>query len=147
VNNRLEGYLWIAGILVFCTVGTHLSLIWRGRLVPSFAGYVDTVGLMGIMIVINIAAGVFPSKQVKGPGRELEGAARLLFIFPLKVLFLMIIPAVLLNDWLRGMLSLGQRAMLYGAFALVSTAGFVIARQRRARLKRDAAAATKANGG
>jgi hypothetical protein len=139
---QLEGSLWIAGILVFCAVGSHLGWMWRGRSVPSLADYVDFVGITFFLLSITIVTGLWKSRPNK-PKDPVGNATRWLLTFGLKVIFLVVVPIGLLANWLRDWLFLGQRAMVYGAFALVATAGFVIA-SRLAASRKHAAVATAA---
>jgi hypothetical protein len=144
-----EACLWITGILVVSTVGAHLGRMWRGRSVPSFADYIDFAGIAFILLSITIATGVWRSKRNK-PNDIVGNAVRKIGLFAFKVIFLLVVPGTLLAHWLREWLFLGQRAMVYGAFVLVSTAGFVIASRLAASRKYAeiaAAAAAKANGG
>jgi hypothetical protein len=144
-----EAFLWIAGILVFSTVGSHLARMWRGRSVPSFADYVDFAGITFIMLSITIVTGMWRSRP-NDPNNLVGNAMRMILMFVSRVTFFLIIPVALLVPWLRDWLFLGQRAMIYGVIALVSTAGFVIASRLAASRKYAeiaAAAAAKANGG
>lgn len=143
-----EAFLWIAGILVFSIVGTHLGRMWRGRSVPSFADYVDFAGIAFFMLSITIVIGMWRSRP-NDPNNLVGNAMRMILMFALRVIFLLIIPVALLVPWLRDWLFLGQRAMIYGAYVLVSTAAFVIASRLAASRKLAAAAAAtaKANGG
>lgn len=141
-----EAFLWIAGILVFCAVGSHWGRVWRGRSVPSFADYVDFVGIIFFLLSITIVTGVWKSRPNK-PNDPFGNAMRWILMFGLKVIFLLFVPIALLVTWLREWLFLGQRAMIYGAYALVSTAAFVIASRLAASRKHAAADAAKANGG
>jgi hypothetical protein len=139
-------YLWSAGILVLCTVGTHLGRMWRGRSVPTFADYVDFAGIAFFMLFITIVTGMWRSRP-NDPNNLVGNAMRMIVMFALRMIFLLIVPVALLAPWLRDWLFLGQRAMVYGVFALVSAAGFVIATRLAAARKQDAAATAKANGG
>jgi hypothetical protein len=134
---KLEASLWIAGILVFCTVGSHFGRIWRGRSVPSLADYVDFVGITFLMFSITIVTGLWRSRP--NDSNNLVGnAIRMILMFVLRVIFLWFIPIALLVPWLRESLFLGQRAMIYGVFVLVATAGFVIASRIAAAKAKDA---------
>ena len=142
---RLEPWLWITGIVLFSAVGTHYSRVWRGRTVASMADYVDFVGITFFLLSITIVTGLWKSRPNK-PNDPVGNAIRLLLMFVLRLTFLLIIPITLLGGWLRDRLFLGQRAMVYGVFALVSIAGFVIASRLAEKAKRDAAAAAAADG-
>jgi hypothetical protein len=78
----LEPFLWITGLVLLSTVLTHWTRVWRGRSVPSFADYVDFVGLMGVMIVITIAVGIFCARNWRQRHDPLVGAFCLLILFP-----------------------------------------------------------------
>ena len=143
---KLEVSLWIAGILVVSTVGAHLKREWLGRWVPSFADYVDFVGITFFLLSISIVTGMWRSRP-NDPNNLVGNAIRMILMFALRVTFLLIIPIALLVPWLRDWLFLGQRAVLYGAYALVSTAGFVVVSRLAASRRHAAAAAAKANGG
>ncbi len=133
---KLEASLWIAGILVFTVVTSHWMRVWRGRSVPSFADYVDFAGIAFFMLFTTIVIGLWRSSP--NGSNLVRNAIRRILMFLLRLTFFLIIPVAVLVPWLREWLFLGQRAMLYGGFALMATAGWVIARRL---------AAAKAQGG
>ena len=143
---RLKPYLWSGGLVLFSVCLWHVTEMWRGRSVPSFADYVDLIGITFFLLSITIVAGAWKSRpnKLRDP---VGNAIRGILMFGLKVTFLLIVPITLLGGWLRERLFLGQRAMVYGVFALVSIAGFLIARRLGDKAKRDAAAAIKPDGG
>jgi hypothetical protein len=128
MRQKITLWLWVASILVISAVGAHYTRSWQGRSVPSPAGYVDFFGITFFLLSITIVTGVWKSRPYK-PNDRVGYPIRRIMMFLLKSIFLLFVPLGLLAGWLRDWLFLEQRAMVYAVFALVSTAGFVMAKR------------------